>query len=164
MRTDAFVARFDSDGREHWIRQFGTKDSQMARGVIADDSGNLYVVGQTAGRILGESHNGTHDAFVVKFWGGGALTATGEPASTPSAQATDAPTPSVVPPHTEASPETATQLPAAQPAATPAPAVPRQSGGGGCNSLGGGSANLDIGWLLLFLVGPGIALVRYTGR
>ena len=164
LRTDAFVARFDSDGREHWIHQFGSKDSQMAKGVVADDSGNLYVVGQTAGRIFGESHNGTLDAFVVKFWGGGALTATGEPASTASAQATDAPTPSASPPHTEIAPETPTQLPAAQPAATPAPAVPRQTGGGGCNSLGGGSANLDIGWLLLFLIRPGLALVRVKRR
>ena len=82
-RTDAFVTMFDSDGRELWTGQFGTKEPQLSKGVVADDSGNLYVVGQTSGPIFGESHYGTMDAFVVKFWGGGGLTATGEPVLTP---------------------------------------------------------------------------------
>jgi len=161
VRTDAFVTRFDSDGREQWTRQFGTKEPQLSKGVVADDSGNLYVVGQTAGRIFGETHHGTFDAFVVKFWGGGALTAVGEPASTPSAQAGDSPTPLGSPSPTEITSEAATPLPVSTAtilATTPAPAVPGQPSGGGCNSVGGGSANADIGWLFLFLLGPGLVL------
>ena len=167
VRTDAFVSRFDSDGRELWTRQFGNKDSQISKGIVTDGTGNFYVVGQTSGRIFGESHLGTTDAFVVKFWGGGAITATGEPASTPSAQAADSPTPLSSPPPTEIPAEAATPLPVSTvtvPAATPAPAVSGQTGGGGCNSVGGGNAMADIGWLLLFLIGPGLMLVRKRGR
>ena len=137
-RTDAFVSRLDSDGREQWTRQFGSKGVQQSKGVVADDSGNLYVVGQTLGRIFGDSRHGTANAFVVKFWGGGALTASGEPALSPSSQVADSPTPAL--------------------------AEPGQPRGGGCNSTGRWVASADIGWLLLFLIGPGLVLVRNRGR
>lgn len=160
VRTDAFVSRFDSDGRERWTRQFGTKDSQIGQGVVADTSGNLYVVGQTSGSIYGESHYGTIDAFVVKFWGGPDITgAGGEPAPAPSVQS--------VGPATEIPPSAATPLPVSTvttPAATPAPAATGQSGGGGCNSVGGGNANADMGWLLLLLVGPALVVFRKKSR
>ena len=168
VRTDAFVSRFDSDGREQWTRQFGTKQPQLSQGVVADDSGNLYVVGQTAGRVFGESHHGTIDAFVVKFWAGpDHIGATGEPALAPSPQAADSPTPLGSRSTTEIPPKAAIPLPVStvtMPAATPAPAVTGQQRSGGCSSVGGGNANADIGWLLLFLIGPGLVLVRNKGR
>jgi len=167
VRTDAFVTRFDRDGREQWTRQFGTREPQLPQGVVADDSGNIYVVGQTAGSIFGETHHGTFDAFVVKLWGGGALTAAGGSELTPSAQAADSPTPLGSRPNTVIPPEPATPLPFStviSPAATPVPAIPRQPGNGGCNSVGGGSTEADIGWLLLFLIAPGLVLARHKGR
>ena len=161
VRTDGFVIRYDRDGREFWTRQFGTRHSQIPKGVVADDSGNYYVVGQTGGAIFGESHHGTTDAFVVKFGGGGAISATGEPALAPTPQA------AASPPPTETQTQAVTPLPiltVTMPTATAAPAVPGEPGGGGCNSVGGGNANADIGWLLLFLIGPGLVLVRNKRR
>ena len=160
VRTDGFVSRFDSDGRELWTRQFGTKHTQSSSGVVGDDSGNLYMVGQTMGSIYGETYYGTTDAFIVKFRGApDQIVGGGESGPAPLAQADGT--------STEVPPDVATALPASTatiPAPTPAPAVPEQSGGGGCNSAIGGNGNADIGWLLLFLAGPGLVLVRAKGR
>lgn len=164
VRTDAFVSRFDSDGLELWTRQFGNKDAQSSNGVVGDDSGNFYVVGQTLGSIYGETHNGTTDAFIVKFRGGpDQIVGGGESGPAPLAQADGASDGT----STQVPPVVATALPTSTttiPAATPAPAVPEQSSGGGCNSAPGGSGKADIGWLMLLLAGPGLMLVRKKGR
>lgn len=177
VRTDAFVSRFDSSGREQWTRQFGNRDPQLPHGIVADDLGNLFVVGQTSGRIFGESYHGTTDAFVVKFGVDGVLPASVEPAPTPPAQAQASPSqtgsqpPTEVPPTelspTETPPGGSAPLPSATvivPTATAAPPVSAQPQSGGCNSVGGGSANADVGWLLLFLVAPGLVMVRSRRR
>ncbi|NOY90597.1 MAG: hypothetical protein GXP55_05250 [Deltaproteobacteria bacterium] len=41
---DAFVRKYDSAGRELWVREFGTADADNAVEVSADASGNVYVL------------------------------------------------------------------------------------------------------------------------
>jgi hypothetical protein len=55
-----------------WIRQFGSSRDDNAWGVSADDMGNIYVVGDTAGTFAGPS-SGQSDAFVSKYDSAGAL-------------------------------------------------------------------------------------------
>lgn len=64
--SDAFVARYDLDGRPVWVRQFGTADYDDALGVAVTAQG-VYVVGNTKGALPGQSGAGDYDAFVRKY-------------------------------------------------------------------------------------------------
>ena len=63
---DAWVAKYDTDGNQSWIQQFGTPDYDTASTVIADNDGNLYVSGITDGS-LGSKNAGSYDSWVVKL-------------------------------------------------------------------------------------------------
>jgi hypothetical protein len=56
---DAWVIKFDGDGRLLWSRQPGTSDFDRANGVAPGTDGNVYVVGE----------KGIEDAWVIKFGG-----------------------------------------------------------------------------------------------
>jgi len=58
---DAFVRKYDPDGRELWTRQFGTPGSDNAGGVAADRAGNVYVAGETFGTLPGQTGAGADD-------------------------------------------------------------------------------------------------------
>jgi len=79
---DAFVIKFDADGRIVWKRQRGTPGSDVASGVATDADGNAYVVGGTEGEF-GGLHQGNTDAFVLKFDRDGTLVWSDQP-GTPS--------------------------------------------------------------------------------
>ena len=64
---DAFIRKYDSDGDEIWTRQFGTSENDSARGVFADSSGGVYVVGDTEGTFPGQTQVGFTDAFLAKL-------------------------------------------------------------------------------------------------
>jgi len=70
--VDAFVRSYGGDGALRWARQFGTSASDVAAGVDTDASGNVYVVGFTAGALEGPSA-GDSDAFLRSYGGDGAL-------------------------------------------------------------------------------------------
>ena len=63
---DAWVAKYDSEGNQKWIEQFGTPDLDYAVEVTADSIGNLYVTGFTEGS-LGDTNAGSVDGWVAKF-------------------------------------------------------------------------------------------------
>jgi len=69
--TDAFIRKYDGSGNEIWTRQFGTSDNDIARGVVVDTSGNVYVAGETRGALPGQTSSGGRDAFVRKYDGSG---------------------------------------------------------------------------------------------
>ena len=69
-RDDAWVIKFDGDGRRLWSRQPGTSDFDRAQGVATDTDGNVSVVGWTFG-ALGGANKGSFDAWVIKFDGDG---------------------------------------------------------------------------------------------
>lgn len=69
-RNDAYVRAYDLDGNELWTQQFGTQGRDLAAGVGADSSGNLYAAGGTEDALLGWTNEGGADAFLVKLAGG----------------------------------------------------------------------------------------------
>ena len=63
---DVWVSKFDSNGNQVWIQQFGTPDYDTATTVSADSYGNLFVAGITEGS-LGGINAGSYDSWVVKL-------------------------------------------------------------------------------------------------
>jgi len=68
--ADAFVRKYDPEGKELWTRQFGTSSFDQARGIAVNNSG-VYVAGLTVGAMPGATSTGTHDVFVRKYDAGG---------------------------------------------------------------------------------------------
>ena len=62
---DAFVRKYDANGRVLWTKQFGTTAEDYANAIAVDATG-VYVVGNTLG-ALGGSNAGGWDAFVRKY-------------------------------------------------------------------------------------------------
>jgi hypothetical protein len=54
--TDAFIKKFDHDGNELWVVQFGTADGDSARAIAVDETG-VYAAGPGIG-IYKFDHNG----------------------------------------------------------------------------------------------------------
>lgn len=63
---DAWVAKYDSNGNQRWIKQFGTSDYDTATAISADAYGDFYLSGITAGS-LGDINAGSYDSWVVKL-------------------------------------------------------------------------------------------------
>ena len=67
---DAYLAKYDSNGNQLWIRQLGTSTSDNGMGVSVDTHGNVYISGNTGGNLGGSSAGGD-DAFLAKYDGTG---------------------------------------------------------------------------------------------
>ncbi len=63
---DVFLARYDSAGDRHWIRQFGTSSADLARALAPDGAGGVLLAGDTYGRLGGPNAGGA-DAFLARF-------------------------------------------------------------------------------------------------
>lgn len=64
---NAFVAKFDTEGTNKWVQQFGSKDRiDNLTGVSVDNAGKVYVTGYTDGS-LGSTNTGGVDAFLAQF-------------------------------------------------------------------------------------------------
>jgi hypothetical protein len=68
--SDAWLAKYASDGARIWIRQFGTQAPDAARAVATDQSGAIFVAGDTQGTLFG-ANIGTHDVWVARYDGDG---------------------------------------------------------------------------------------------
>jgi len=64
---DAFIAKFDNDGNQIWIKQFGTVALDEAIGIALDPLRNIYVLGNTYGALPGQVSAGSRDCFIAKF-------------------------------------------------------------------------------------------------
>jgi len=62
---DLFLSKFDSAGQMLWTIQWGTSSDDGANGVALDHAGNIYVVGQTSGKLGGAAF-GDLDMFLTK--------------------------------------------------------------------------------------------------
>ena len=73
--SDAFVAKYDTNGTQIWVKQFGSSGSDSATAISADSSGNvLYAAGSTDGSLPGNSRFSVFgDAFVAGFDANGNL-------------------------------------------------------------------------------------------
>lgn len=69
--SDAFVAKFASNGTHVWSQRFGDASSQSATAVACDASGNVVVAGYFSGNVnFGGgtlTSAGSRDVFVAKF-------------------------------------------------------------------------------------------------
>ncbi|MGV2826568.1 SBBP repeat-containing protein [Myxosarcina sp. GI1(2024)] len=63
---DPWVAKYDSDGNQLWIQQFGTPEFDYAGSLSSDDAGNLYLTGWTESS-LGELNAGAVDGWIAKL-------------------------------------------------------------------------------------------------
>jgi hypothetical protein len=63
---DAWIARFDSESHQLWIRQLGTSAFDVANALAPDASGGAYVAGGTEGR-LGDQFAGGSDPWLARY-------------------------------------------------------------------------------------------------
>ncbi|MGB3516617.1 MAG: SBBP repeat-containing protein [Elainellaceae cyanobacterium] len=64
--TDAWIVKYDTNGNQQWLNQFGTSSLDEAQAIALDAAGNVYVTGETEGSLFG-SHQGGSDAWIVKY-------------------------------------------------------------------------------------------------
>ena len=75
--NDSFVARYDANGGQTWIKQIPTLATNQSNTVSVDASGNIYIGGSVSGGVIGAGMNasGKADAFLAKFDSKGKLLA-----------------------------------------------------------------------------------------
>lgn len=64
--ADAFLTKYNSDGKMSWSKQFGSNSDEVASG-IATDQDKAYVAGDTYGTLPSQTSSGGDDAYVAKF-------------------------------------------------------------------------------------------------
>ncbi len=63
--TDAWIAKYDSNGNQQWIEQFGSGDFDESFAIATDKNSNVYTSGWTLGE-LGGTNAGLYDVWVAK--------------------------------------------------------------------------------------------------
>jgi hypothetical protein len=65
---DFFVTKYNSSGVKQYTRQLGVAGQRtLGKSVATDATGNVYVTGDTAGGLDGNTLTGTEDFFVTKY-------------------------------------------------------------------------------------------------
>lgn len=64
---DAWVAKYDADGKRVWARQLGSDGDDSATGVAIDRARNVYVIGSTNGSLGGAKQGQLQDAWLAKY-------------------------------------------------------------------------------------------------
>jgi Beta-propeller repeat len=70
---DAFLAQYDKDGNQVWIRQFGTASADWPGALTPDGAGGVFVAGWTEGS-LGGPNAGASDIFLARYDSAGTQT------------------------------------------------------------------------------------------
>lgn len=66
--TDTFVAKYDTNGNQSWVKQLQTLSQNQAAAVSVDASGNVFIGGQVTGVIgAGQTKAGGADAYLAKL-------------------------------------------------------------------------------------------------
>ena len=67
--TDTFVAKYDTNGNQSWVKQLQTLSTNQAAAVSVDASGNVFIGGQVSGGVIGsgQTKSGAADAYVAKL-------------------------------------------------------------------------------------------------
>jgi len=63
---DAWVAKYDPQGNQLWLQQFGSYNEDVSNRVVTDAAGNVYLTGWTSGD-LGGANAGIVKAWVAKY-------------------------------------------------------------------------------------------------
>lgn len=64
---DAFVAKYTQDGLLCWKQVIGTDEYDCAEAIAVDATGNVYITGDTSGKLGSIDNLGSADAFFTKF-------------------------------------------------------------------------------------------------
>jgi hypothetical protein len=66
---DSFVARYNTDGEQSWVKQIQTLATNQSNTVSVDASGNIYIGGSVSGGVIGagQTGSGSADAFLAKY-------------------------------------------------------------------------------------------------
>jgi len=64
--ADAWVAKYDNNGNQLWVKQFGTSSYDASYSIGLDISGNVYITGETFGS-LAKTNTGVRDVWVAKY-------------------------------------------------------------------------------------------------
>jgi hypothetical protein len=76
--TDAFLAKYNvSDGKLQWVKQFGTSEADSSQAIAIDNTGKIYITGETAGSLFSNSFGGS-DAWVASYAPDGTALAAGQ--------------------------------------------------------------------------------------
>src|SRR5476649_1222075 len=75
--NDSFVARYDANGNQMWIKQIQTLATNQSNTVSVDASGNIIIGGSVSGGVIGAGQvaQGKGDAYLAKFDSKGKLLA-----------------------------------------------------------------------------------------
>jgi hypothetical protein len=75
--NDSFVARYDANGNQSWIKQIQTLATNQSNAVSVDASGNITIGGSVSGGVIGAGQvsQGKGDAFLAQFDSKGKLLA-----------------------------------------------------------------------------------------
>jgi hypothetical protein len=67
--NDSFVASYDANGSQTWIKQIQTLATNQANTVSVDASGNIYIGGAVSGGVIGagQTAQAGGDAYLAKF-------------------------------------------------------------------------------------------------
>lgn len=71
--NDAFLTKVGKTGEVLWTKQFGSTDTDAIRSLTIDDQDNIYFTLDSFGDILGETHQGGWDSYLVKADGDGTI-------------------------------------------------------------------------------------------
>ncbi|WP_223643600.1 SBBP repeat-containing protein [Corallococcus sp. EGB] len=64
---DIVAALYDTGGNPYWLQQYGTGNSDIARGIAVTPSHEVYIVGNTFGSIDGTTPPVSSDIFLLKL-------------------------------------------------------------------------------------------------
>lgn len=70
---DVWVAKYDSNGNQLWLRQFGTSSTDSVLAIVTDNEGNFYLTGSTQGDLFSCKQSQQDDAWVAKYDSNGNL-------------------------------------------------------------------------------------------
>ena len=63
---DVWLARYDADGKQRWIKQLGTKWGDFVKAAAYDGEGGVYLSGRTFGSLAAETAGGS-DIWVARY-------------------------------------------------------------------------------------------------
>ncbi len=63
---DAWLARYDMNGAQVWVRQLGTTGNEQVQAVVGDGNGGTFAAGYSSGN-LGAPGQGSHDAWLARY-------------------------------------------------------------------------------------------------
>jgi hypothetical protein len=64
--NDAFVAKYDFNGNQIWLNQFGGSGHDEVKTITIDNNQNIYLAGMTSSDLNG-TNAGSYDAFIAKY-------------------------------------------------------------------------------------------------